>query len=86
MKKILLTTILACSGILSAQTPAFVSDWEGAPDEMKIRENDHNHYIILKNVKKTVPETKVSQEKIAKKEETIVVTEEKESEHLLGKR
>ena len=85
MKTTLVTTILAISGILTAQTPAFVSDWEGAPDMMKIR-NNNAEYNTLISGDKNIAETTLSSEKVAKKEENTAIVEEKEPEHLLGKR
>ena len=86
MKKILLTTILACSGIISAQTPAFVSDWEGAPDKLKIRENTNSEYEALFTEEKPLAQTKPIRDEIAKKEEQTSISDCKEPVHLLGNR
>lgn len=65
MKTILLTTILACSGIISAQTPAFVSHWEGAPDQLKIKSASESEYAtsIEINKQKIVATTNLPKKK-----------------------
>jgi hypothetical protein len=86
MKTILLTTILACSGIISAQTPAFVSDWEGAPDKFKIRNNNNSEYEVVFTEEKPLAETKPIRDEIAKKAEQTSVSDCKEPVHFLGNR
>ena len=48
MRTILFYLVFACGGTLFAQAPAFVDDWEGAPDKMKIRANDRSEYATTK--------------------------------------
>lgn len=55
MKTLLVTTILALSGIASAQAPPFVSDWEGAPDAKKIYNHDKSEYTQQREIKVNEP-------------------------------